>query len=349
MRIGLLLVFAWLFCCVPRLTAQGTAFTYQGRLSDGGTAASGSYDLQFTLYDAVVNGNAVAGPLVNSPTSVNAGIFSVSLDFGLSAFPGDPRWLEIGVRPAGSAVPYTILGPRQQILPTPYALRSTVASTANGLSVVCANCVTTGNIADGAVTAAKIAPQQVVKSVAGLTDNVGITAGAGISISQSNNSLTIATIPIVPPVLTHLRLNIPGIPGDNADGTIEAYTYTSGVSFPSNPCSGTCTGRANFTSLTVQKGLDRASPTLQKDAAQGLLLQTVELWVLAVDPVTQAETLTYKVRLSSVLVSQVNPVLSSSSVREAVAFNYDMIEWDYLAGGVVVTSGCFRLTTLTAC
>ena len=33
--------------------AQGTAFTYQGRLIDGGLAASGSYDLQFNLFDDV--------------------------------------------------------------------------------------------------------------------------------------------------------------------------------------------------------------------------------------------------------------------------------------------------------
>ena len=29
--------------------AQGTAFTYQGRLNSSGTLANGSYDLQFTL------------------------------------------------------------------------------------------------------------------------------------------------------------------------------------------------------------------------------------------------------------------------------------------------------------
>lgn len=342
--IGLLLVFAWLFCGVPQLTAQGTGFMYQGRLSDGGTAASGSYDLQFTLYDALVNGSAVAGPLVNTPTSVNAGIFSVTLDFGLNAFPGAPRWLEIGVRPAGSAVPYTLLVPRQQIMPTPYALRSVVASTANQLSVACVNCVTTGNIADGAVTADKLAPQQVVKSIAGLRDDVGITAGAGISISQSNNSLIIAANPVVPPipVLTHLRLNIPGITGDNADGTIEAYTYSSGVSNPGI----TGGGNASFTRLTVQKGIDHASASLQDAAARGLHLQSVELWVYAVDPVTQAETLTYKVRLTLVLVAQMNPVVStSSSIREEVAFDYDTIEWDYLIGGVVVAKGCWQRST----
>lgn len=32
--------------------AQTTAFTYQGRLSDGANAANGSYPMQFALFDA---------------------------------------------------------------------------------------------------------------------------------------------------------------------------------------------------------------------------------------------------------------------------------------------------------
>jgi len=31
---------------------QGTAFTYQGRLTDGGSPANGGYDLRFSIYDA---------------------------------------------------------------------------------------------------------------------------------------------------------------------------------------------------------------------------------------------------------------------------------------------------------
>jgi len=33
--------------------AQGTAFTYQGRLNDGANPASGIYDLRFAIYDAL--------------------------------------------------------------------------------------------------------------------------------------------------------------------------------------------------------------------------------------------------------------------------------------------------------
>src|SRR5450759_3978471 len=75
-------------------SAQGTAFTYQGRFSDNGAPASGNYDLQFTIYDALSGGAAQGGPLTNSATVVSNGLFSVALDFGAGVFPGANRWLE---------------------------------------------------------------------------------------------------------------------------------------------------------------------------------------------------------------------------------------------------------------
>ena len=54
---------------------SGTAFTYQGRLTDGGNPANGTFDLRFTIYDSPTNGTALAGPITNSPTSVSNGLF----------------------------------------------------------------------------------------------------------------------------------------------------------------------------------------------------------------------------------------------------------------------------------
>src|SRR5215468_2381370 len=84
----------------PKLStmfAQGTAFTYQGRLNDGVNPANGSYDVTFTLFGASSGGSPIAGPRTNSPTAVTNGLFTVTLDFS-NQFPGTPRWLEIGVR-----------------------------------------------------------------------------------------------------------------------------------------------------------------------------------------------------------------------------------------------------------
>src|SRR5438270_9018226 len=74
------------------LYAQGTTFTYQGRLAEGGSLATGHYDLRFGIYDAATGNNEVAGPLTNSAIAVNNGLFTVTLDFGPGVFTGDGRW-----------------------------------------------------------------------------------------------------------------------------------------------------------------------------------------------------------------------------------------------------------------
>lgn len=40
----------------------GTAFTYQGRLTDAGSAADGIYDFELKLFDAASGGSQVASP-----------------------------------------------------------------------------------------------------------------------------------------------------------------------------------------------------------------------------------------------------------------------------------------------
>ena len=61
--------------------AQGTAFTYQGRLNDGSGPANGLYDLTFNLYNTSSGGSAVAGPVTLTATGVTNGLFTVALDF----------------------------------------------------------------------------------------------------------------------------------------------------------------------------------------------------------------------------------------------------------------------------
>lgn len=102
--------------------AQGTAFTFQGRLNDGNLPANGNYDLRFTLYDSPGSGLVVGGPLTNSSTAVSNGLFTVTLDPGANVFTGPARWLEIGVRTNGSASAYQTLSPRQPLTAAPYAV-----------------------------------------------------------------------------------------------------------------------------------------------------------------------------------------------------------------------------------
>lgn len=109
--------------------AQGTAFTYQGKLGAAGLPANGGYDFTFALFDAVSAGNQLGSVNTINAVTVSNGLFTVAVDFG-GNFPGADRWLEIGVRPA-SGGGFTTLAPRQKITASPYAI--TAANLSGGL------------------------------------------------------------------------------------------------------------------------------------------------------------------------------------------------------------------------
>jgi hypothetical protein len=109
----------------------GSAFTHQGRLTDGGSPANGPYDFRCILYDAAAGG-AQVGPIVAlEDVAVAGGLFTIALDFGASAFRGDARFLEVAVRPGASTGAYAVIGGRQEIRPAPNALFSSVSATAD--------------------------------------------------------------------------------------------------------------------------------------------------------------------------------------------------------------------------
>lgn len=111
-------------------SAQTTAFKYQGKLNDGGTAASGSYLLQFRLFDAPSGGTQIGSTISDLNVNVVDGIFAAQLDFGTSPFTGAGRYLEISVRRnAGDS--YTTLFPREQITSSPYSVRTLSAQQAD--------------------------------------------------------------------------------------------------------------------------------------------------------------------------------------------------------------------------
>jgi hypothetical protein len=167
-----------LFTAVSPVLAQGTAFTYNGRLNNNGTPVTGAYDLRFTLFDANANGNVVAGPLPIIPAGVTNGLFTVALDFGTGVFTGPARWLNIEVRPTGGGL-FTALAPRQEVTSSPYAIRAQTA----------------GTVATGAVTADQLntaglapAPGQFLSYNGGslFWSDPGVAAGS--IWSQLNNN-----------------------------------------------------------------------------------------------------------------------------------------------------------------
>ena len=100
--------------------AQGTAFTYQGRLSNGTNAANGIYDFTFALWNAASGGSQTGSTLTQSGLGVTNGLFITQLDFD-GSFNGTAYWLQIGVRTNGASS-FTALTTRQPITPVPYAI-----------------------------------------------------------------------------------------------------------------------------------------------------------------------------------------------------------------------------------
>lgn len=161
--------------------AQGTAFTYQGRLNDGGTPAHGTYDLRFTIYDAASGGSLVGGPVGAAPIGLTNGLFTASLDFGPQVFNGGARWLNVEVRTNGVGN-FSALSPRQPLTSAPYALYSAnagVAATAATVSSVAA-----GNIA-GTLGLAQLPATVVTNGQAGVTLG-GTFSGSGGGLSNLN-------------------------------------------------------------------------------------------------------------------------------------------------------------------
>ena len=137
--VGASLLLSILSANVSTAFAQGTAFTYQGRLNDGLAPANGSYDLTFALFQFSSGPPQVGDTVTNSAISVSNGLFAVTLDFG-GNFPGTDRWLEIAVRTNGGGA-FVTLGPRQKLTAAPYAI------TAGSVSGAIADSQLSGNIA----------------------------------------------------------------------------------------------------------------------------------------------------------------------------------------------------------
>src|SRR5208337_1874780 len=101
--------------------AQGSAFTYQGRLESGGNPANGTYNLAFTLFSTSTGGAPLAASVTNNAVNISNGLFTVTVDFGPNVWDGATNWLQIAVETNGGGN-FTALSPRQEVTPTPYAI-----------------------------------------------------------------------------------------------------------------------------------------------------------------------------------------------------------------------------------
>jgi hypothetical protein len=121
-----------LFALSGTALAQSAAFTYQGKLNDGGQPANGLHDFRFRLYDAPAGGAQVGAEQCADDLPVVNGIFTLALDFGNQFNTPAPRFIEVDVRRdtglgCGDASGFTLLTTRQAITVAPLATHAQAA------------------------------------------------------------------------------------------------------------------------------------------------------------------------------------------------------------------------------
>jgi hypothetical protein len=180
--------------------SQTSSFNYQGKLTETGAAANGSYQFQFKLYDAVAGGSQIGPTLSDVPVTVTDGTFAANLDFGAAAFTGPDRYLDVSVRKTAGD-PYTPLTPRQKVNSAPYASRAAKAGDADSVGgqsgATIATAIQTVNEATSANTANAIVKRDAIgKIIVGsiqFADNTSISTapvGGGSALLTSANNWT---------------------------------------------------------------------------------------------------------------------------------------------------------------
>ncbi|HLA95929.1 MAG TPA: hypothetical protein VK612_09425 [Pyrinomonadaceae bacterium] len=184
--INYLIIVSAFILSTQNLFAQTSVVTYQGKLSETGTPATGQHDFTFKLFTTPADGSPNV-TVIADDIQVTAGIFTVNLNFGTLAFTAIPAidyFIEIAVRPGISTGAYTTLGPRQPLTSSPYSIRSLAATAADSLSAACVLCLTDGHIVsiDGSKVTGTVPVANIALNVAGV---VGIENGRTGSATQN--------------------------------------------------------------------------------------------------------------------------------------------------------------------
>jgi hypothetical protein len=76
------------FLTTTNVWAQTSEFAYQGKLSDAGNSANGTYQMEFKLFGSLSGADQIGAMTTKPSVSVTNGVFNVGLDFGAAAFDG---------------------------------------------------------------------------------------------------------------------------------------------------------------------------------------------------------------------------------------------------------------------
>jgi len=220
LKLGIGLILAWLASApFERLAAQGTAFTYQGRLESAAGLANGNYDLAFTLFSVNTNGTVLGGPVTNTATLVTNGLFSAVVDFGPGIFTGGSNWLQVAVRTNGTGV-FSPLWPRQYLTATPYAI------TAGGVSGAIPASQITGTLSPAAIGSGTLGNTQLINSAITIIPGAGLAGGGTVSLGGS------VTLNAINPA------NLTTINGTNLNPVGTAFIYQGRLNTAGSPANG---------------------------------------------------------------------------------------------------------------
>lgn len=180
---------------ITTVFAQGTAFTYQGRLNASASPANGNYDFRFKLFSDPLGDNQVGTTQLTNAVSVTNGLFVATIDFGSGIFTGGNYWLLVGVRTnTGGSGTYTDLSPLQPVTPSPYSIMANSASNLLGT-------LPAGQVS-GTLGNAQLANSSITVNVGtGLSGGGAVTLGGSTTLNNTgvlsvtgNSDITATTV-----------------------------------------------------------------------------------------------------------------------------------------------------------
>jgi len=162
-------------------------FTYQGRLTQNGAPANGTFDLAFALFDADQNGAQVGATITENAFPITDGLFTVDLAFP-GAFSGSQMWLQVTV----SGVP---LLPRQPVATTPVAqLAVKVPPNSITSTELATDSVQATEIADNSIDGGEIVNHSLtnLELAAGTIGTTELADSAVTTAKLANGNVTLA-------------------------------------------------------------------------------------------------------------------------------------------------------------
>ena len=202
-------------------SAQNSAFTYQGRLTDSGSPASGLYDFNCALYATNSGGSPVTTNFFAAKIPVTNGLFVMTLDFDPAVFNGNPLFLDLQVSVAGVGK-FSSLTPRQLLTSTPYAFRAASALTATH--------ATTADLAVLATQASSVTPGSInASSIAAFAVNTA-NLGNNSVINNKINDGAVSTSKLADNAVTTVKILDAAVTGPKiAPGAVGSTHIANGA------------------------------------------------------------------------------------------------------------------------